>query len=195
MVNSCFYHLRRIKSIRRSLSTFTAVKLVNSFIISRCDYCNNILAAVPACQISRMQAVLNFAARLIHGRSRYDHVTDLIGDRLHWLSVQHRFRFKCAVLVYRALYGIAPSHISRLCVKQPVVELRYELRSAAPSQYDLAVPATKTQFGGRSFTVAGSSTRNSLPDFVKDAESLDIFKTRLKTHFFRESYGAPLTLI
>ena len=47
---------------------------------------------------------------------------------------------------------------------------------AALSQHDLVVPATRTQFGERSFTVAGPSTWNSLPDFGKDAESLDIFK-------------------
>ena len=155
MVSSCFCQLRRIKSIRRSLPTFTAVQLMNSFIISRVDCCNS--TGVPACQISRMQAILNAAARLIYGRSRYDHVTYLIRYRLHWLPVLHRVRFKCAMLVYRALHGMAPSYIFRICVKQPVVERRYELRSAAPSQHDLVVPATKTQFGGRSFTVAGPS--------------------------------------
>ena len=162
---------------------------MNSFIISRVDYCNSILAGVQASQISRMQATLNSAARLVYGRRRYDHVTDFIRDRLHWLSNQHRVRFKCAMLVYRALHGIAPSYIARFCVKQPVVERRYELRSAAPSQRDLVVPTTKTQCGGRSFTVAGPSILNSFPDFVKDAGSLDMFKARLKTHFFRESFG------
>ena len=99
------------------------------------------------------------------------------------------FHFKYAMLVYRALNGIAPSYISRFCVKQPVVERRYGLRFAAPSQHDLVAPATKTQFGGRFFTVAGPSVWNTLPDFVKDAESLDIFKARLKMLFFRESFG------
>ena len=133
-----------------------------------------------------MQAILKSAARLIYGRSRYDHITDLTRDTLHWLPIQHRVRFKCAMLVSRALYGIAPSYIARLCVKQPIVKRRYELRSATPSQQNLV---GTTQFGGCSFTVAGPSTWNSLPDFVKDAESFDIFKSRLKTHFFRESYG------
>ena len=64
-----------------------------------------------------MQAILNSAARLIYGRSRYDHVTDLIKDRLHWLPIQHRVCFKCAMLVYRALHGIALSYIARFCVK------------------------------------------------------------------------------
>ena len=189
MVSSCFYQRRRIKSIRRSLSTSTAVQLFNSFIISRVEYCNSILAGVSAFQISHMQAILNSAARLIYDRSRYDHVTDLIRDRLHWLPIQHRVRFKCAMLVYRALHGIVPSYISRFCVKQPVVERRYELRSAAPSRHDLVVLATITQFRGRSFTVAGQSTWNSLPHFVKDAESFDILRPGSRRIFFRESYG------
>ena len=111
-----------------------------------------------ACQISHMQAILNSAELLIYGRSRFDHVTDLIRDILHWLPVQHRVRFKCAMLVYSALHGIASSYISQFWFKQPVVERRYALRFAAPSQHDLVVPAMKTQFGGRSFTVAGPST-------------------------------------
>ena len=46
MVSSVFYQLRRIKFIRCSLPTSTAVQLVNSFIISRVDYCNSVLAGV-----------------------------------------------------------------------------------------------------------------------------------------------------
>ena len=52
-------------------------------------------AGVPACQINRLHAILNSAARLIYGRSLYDHVTDLIRDRLHWLPIEHRVGFKC----------------------------------------------------------------------------------------------------
>ena len=132
MVSSCCYQLRRIKSIRLLLPKSTAGQLVNSFIILRVDYCNSTLAGMSACQISLIQAILNSAAQLIYGRSRYDHVTDLIRDKLHWLPIQHRVGFKCAMLVYRALHGIASSYIARFCVKQPVVERRYELRSAAP---------------------------------------------------------------
>ena len=47
LVRSCFYQLRRIKSIRRSLPTSTAVQLVNSFVISRVDYCNSLQAGLP----------------------------------------------------------------------------------------------------------------------------------------------------
>ena len=47
LVRSCYHQLRRIKSVRRALPTSAAIQLVNSFIISRVDYCNSILAAAP----------------------------------------------------------------------------------------------------------------------------------------------------
>src|SRR6218665_2193452 len=39
LVRSCFYQLRRIKTIRKFIPTSIAVVLVNSFIVSRVDYC------------------------------------------------------------------------------------------------------------------------------------------------------------
>ena len=110
----------------------------------------------------------------------------------------------CPFQVYNACVQSATQH--RSFIHLPIlcqrIYCRASLRAqiAAPSQHDLVVPATKTEFEGRSFTVAGPSTWNSLPDFVKDVELLDIFKARLKTHFFRKSYcvwhfivKAPLT--
>ena len=47
LIRSCFYHLRRIKSIRRSLPISTAIQLVNCFVIVRVDYCNSILGGIP----------------------------------------------------------------------------------------------------------------------------------------------------
>ena len=43
LVGACFYQLRRIRAIRRSIPTSTAILLVNSFVVSRIDYCNSIL--------------------------------------------------------------------------------------------------------------------------------------------------------
>src|SRR6218665_737058 len=42
LVRDCFYQLRRIKTIRKFILTSAAVSLVNSFIVSRFDYCNSI---------------------------------------------------------------------------------------------------------------------------------------------------------
>ena len=53
----------------------------------------------------------------------------------------------------------------------------------------MIVSDTKTQFGERSFAVAGIEVWNSLPKIVKNAESVENFNSRLKTHiYFKLAY-------
>ena len=44
---TCFYHLRQLRRIRRSLDADSAATLVHAFMTSRVDCCNAILAAAP----------------------------------------------------------------------------------------------------------------------------------------------------
>ena len=186
LVSTCFYQLRRIRAIRRSIPTSTAIQLVNSFVISRIDYCNSILAGLPACEFDRIQSVLNSAARLIYGRSKCDHVTPFLRDKLHWLRAEQRVRYKCCLMVYKALSGLAPHYIEQFCKKVAVSESRVCLRSAA--QNKLVIPRTITKFGERSFSVSGPSAWNTLPDHIKLSPTIDCFKPNLKTFLFRQSY-------
>jgi len=47
----------------KSLSFKAAKVLVNSFVISRIDYCNVLLAGIPRCAVDRLQRVINNVAR------------------------------------------------------------------------------------------------------------------------------------
>ena len=64
-VSSCFYQLRRLKAVRRSLPIEAAKTVVSSFVTSRVDYCNGLMAGITQQQVNKMQAVLNAAARLL----------------------------------------------------------------------------------------------------------------------------------
>ena len=82
-----FYQLRRIKCSIKALPFDTAKSLVNSFVISRIDYCNSLLTGLPNYAPDRLQRVMNAAATMLCGAGKYSHVTGLIRDRLHWLPV------------------------------------------------------------------------------------------------------------
>ena len=43
----CFSQLRRLKKIRRFLGSDITARLVSTYIISRLDYCNSVLAGLP----------------------------------------------------------------------------------------------------------------------------------------------------
>lgn len=64
-VQSCYYQLRRISSVRRFLSVDTAAKLVTSLILSRLDYRNALLSGIPASSIQSLQRIQNCASRLV----------------------------------------------------------------------------------------------------------------------------------
>ncbi|KAK7106256.1 hypothetical protein V1264_017528 [Littorina saxatilis] len=75
IIKTCFFHLRRIASIRRYLTHDACVKLVVSLIFSRLDYCNSLLAGLPASSIHGLQRVQNAAARLTLRKTKRDHST------------------------------------------------------------------------------------------------------------------------
>jgi hypothetical protein len=185
LVKDCFYQLRRLKAIRHSIPTSTAMKLANSFIISKMDYCNGLLAGTASHHLDRIQSILNNTARLIYGKTRNDHVTPLLRDNLNWLRVPERVTFKICLTMYKTLNGIAPPYLADFCV-QTVSNGNYRLRSA--DRHRLNVPRTKTRFGERAFGVAGPSLWNSLPKDVTEARSLEAFKTSLKTFLFSSSF-------
>ena len=142
------------------------------------------IPTIPKYQHDRIQSVLNVAARVIFGVNRYDHITPLLKDRLHWLRVPQRIDFKQCLLVYKALHRLAPGHIADYCVKVSSNNRRSSLRSATHKCLVIPPPAKTAHLGERSFRVSGSSLWNALPDNVKDASSVDLFKTRLKTFLF-----------
>src|SRR6218665_1932910 len=80
------------------LPPFEAAKtaVASCFVITQVDRCNSPLAGAPKCLLDRLQSVLNSAARLVCNRRKYDHVTPLLRDRLHWLPVQYRIDYKLA---------------------------------------------------------------------------------------------------
>ena len=67
-----FLDLRRLASVRPYLCERTSARLVAALITSRLDYCNSVLAGLPAEQIGRLQRVQNSAARLVLKKQKRD---------------------------------------------------------------------------------------------------------------------------
>ena len=119
ITRSCFYQLRQLKSIRRSLSTDSAKTLVHSLTSSRVEYCNSIFYGATDVVVRRLQSVLNVAARLISNRRKFDHIIPVLRDQHHWLPIRQRIDFKIAVFVYNALHGRGPTYHSCTCNPVP----------------------------------------------------------------------------
>ena len=71
LVCSCYGVLRQLRSIRRSLPRTALTTLVSSFIMSKVDYCNVVLAGLPQRELDSVQSVVNAAARLSADARKY----------------------------------------------------------------------------------------------------------------------------
>ena len=97
---AAFFEIRKISTIRSYLSEDATAKLVNASVTSRLDFCNSVLAGVPAEQIARLQRVQNHAARLILRKRKRDHVSPFL-KQLHCLPVKYRWQYKIATYAFR----------------------------------------------------------------------------------------------
>src|SRR6218665_1534216 len=75
ITKSCFFHLRRIRQVKKSLNENCLRTLVQALVISRLDYCNSVLYGLPASTLQPLTTVLHCAAKLIKNLSPRDHVT------------------------------------------------------------------------------------------------------------------------
>ena len=189
-VSNCFYQLRRLKSIRRSLPVTATKSLVSSLVFSRCDNQNGLFAGVAQKQIDRLQRILNASAKVIYGGSRCDRVTPLLRDKLHWLHFEQRITYKLCLIVYKALHLRSPAYIRELIV--PVIRnaATARLRSATSDAQAITVtrPQVRRNYGECGFSYAGPSAWNSLSLSTRQATTLNSFKSRLKTELFVKSY-------
>ena len=95
------------------LTREAAQLLVQALVISCLDYCNSLLAGLPASAIKPLQRIQNTAARLMFNLPKFSHVTPLFRDH-HMLPVVARIRFKMMVLAYKAVNGTAPAYLQTL---------------------------------------------------------------------------------
>jgi hypothetical protein len=186
LTRTCFYQLRRLRSIRRQLGREVTQRLVSAFVLSRIDYCNALLAELPATTLAPLQRVQNVAARLVLNLKPYDHITSAFVE-LHWLPVRQRIAYKLCLLVHKALTGQAPPYLTELIHPVADIPSRSSLRSAATS--DIDVPRTRLHFGDRAFSVAGARQWNELPEHLRLIDDTTAFKRQLKAHFFRTAFG------
>jgi len=72
LVSTCFFHLRRLRKLRRVLD-FREPKC--AFILTRMDYCNAVLANLPDSALAPLQRVLHAAASFVAAIGPRDHIT------------------------------------------------------------------------------------------------------------------------
>ena len=175
---ACFYHIRDLRRIRKSLSLDLAKQIAVALVSSKLDYCNTLFHYMPEKDIARLQRVQNCLARVVTKAPRFSHSVPIL-KRLHWLPVKFRIHFKICAITFRTLKENHPAYLADLLVRPKCSKY---LRSTNSNRF--VAPRIKTKTGSRAFSISGPALWNALPVPIRNAKTILTFRKLLKSHLF-----------
>ena len=126
---------------------------------------------------NRLQRLQNRAARIIY-TIRCDRSSDAIKNA-GWEKLETiRKRYK-AILVFKCLNNLAPAYFKNYFTRNS----SYHFYNTRQKQ-DLRIPKAKLSKGKKTFRFSGATLFNRLPDSLRQAKSLQIFKRNIGSYSF-----------
>ena len=122
-------------------------------------------------QLERFQFILNCATKIICGWRRNYRATPLLHYKLLWLCIHERVQHKCNEVCWCSKHWMALHHFTLLTSVKELL------------MHQVVVPSRTTKCGDCSFSVAGHTDWNILPENIKLSLPVDICKAWLETFF------------
>ena len=158
------------------------LSLVHALMLSQLDNCNSILHSLPKVLLGKLQCVHNACARIILRCGKFDHVMPMLA-KMDWLPIEQQIQFKILLLTCKCLHGKAPQYLhSQLMAYHLALPLR------CSGGLLLWQPKAHTRTGERTFPFVAPLLWNRLPLGMCQCSSVQMFRTKLKTHFFQQQF-------
>ena len=183
---SCFYQLRRLRSIRVFVPPSQLETLIHAFITSRLDFCCSIYHPLPKNLVSRVQTIQNACAKFVTGAKKFDSAT-AARFKLHWLPVPARSKFRILTYAYRIVHAkeSIPKYLS-----EPFSTQKHErvTRNNLSNTLHCSYKFRLVTVGCRSVYCSILELWNSLAEDLRYIPTYCAFKRSLKTYLFRQAY-------
>ena len=179
-VSSCMSGLGQISRVKYVLKKELLVTVINSLVFSRLYYCSVVWSNTTDRNIRKLQGIQNFAARIISGTRKYDHITPVLKE-LRWIPVKLQLYYREAIMAFKCMTGTAPSYLSSQFVSRGSVSGRVTRQST-----QLNIPLLKTASGHRTFYFRIVKLWNDLCPELKLSMTIRDFKRKLKTLLFEQ---------
>ena len=152
----CYSVLVGLSRLRHKLSCDTKKLLVEALVFPHIIYCCTVWGGCSATQKHRIQKTINFAARVVTGLARRDHVTPAL-EALGWVRFEGMLEKRDEALIRRLLSPDVPPALAQLVQRRSEVTQR-STRGAHSDQLEL--PKIKTERARRSFPFRAVSAWN-----------------------------------
>ena len=173
-VSSCMSALGQISRVKHAFRKNILVTMINSLVFSKLYYCSSIWSNTSPSNISKLQGVQNFAARIGSGTRKFDHVTPALKN-LRWIPVKSHLYLRDAIVAFKSMTGQVPNCLSSNFISRGNISGR-----ATRSSTQLNIPLFKTKSGQRTFYYRTVALWNAVKPHFKLSESVTIFKRKMK---------------
>lgn len=177
VVKSSFYEIFKLGKIKNLVSKNALYILTHALVSTKLDYCNSLYYNLPNSLIDKLQLVQNSAARLVANKRKREHIRPTLKS-LHWLPVRQRIIYKILIITFKSLKYGKPEYINELLSPSPNSRLK-----------NLLLPHIHSSYGHRSFSFSAPLEWNKIPSDIKNAKSVNTFKSKLKTHLFSIAFN------
>ena len=182
VVRRCTGLLSGLSHSRHALPQNTLSTIVQALVASSLRYCISVYGVCGSTQMARLQKLLNFGARVISGRRKYDHISDVLRD-LKWLTAEHLHQYHSLTLLKQMLSAGQPETLCSSLVT------RGDIHHRATRQADrLDRPAVRTDAGRRRFLFSAVTAYNALPQNLRDMGPRR-FRWNLRKHLLLKQNG------
>ena len=161
LVPKCTGMLLGLNHIKHVIPQNTVKYLITALVFSTIRYCMSVYGICGQVQKHRVQKLINFAARVLSGRRKCEHVADVISD-VGWLRADELIRYHRVIAVHRLLvYQLPPLLVST--IGRPAGQLhQHDTRGAAR----LTLPRIRTEAGRARLNFGGVTAYNSILEHV-----------------------------
>ena len=115
---------------------------------------------------------------------RHHHSTPLL-EKLHWLPISERIKYKVACMCFSAINGSGPAYLSELL---HIYTPSRTLHSSSDTRMLKIQHYKRKTHGFRTFSCFGPHIWNSLPQDLRHCSTLSSFKAKLKTFLFPQYF-------
>ena len=152
-----------LRHLRHFLPRRAMLTIVNGLVISRVRYCLTVYGNGSAANDARLLKVVNFAARVVTGIKKYDHVSCARSD-LGLDTPRLMCDLQTVFVAHRALVSGEPASLADLFSSYAAA--RNQERTTRQDSL-LRPPSMRTAAGQRAFAFRAATLMNRLPDEIK----------------------------
>ena len=103
--------LGQISRVKHGFRKDILITIINSLVFSKLYYCLSVWSNTSASKIRKLQGVQKFAARIVSGARKFDHVAPGLKN-LKWIPFKSHLYLRDAILAFKSMTGQLPNYLS-----------------------------------------------------------------------------------